>query len=131
MNILVFATVLIVLGMFIDFLIYVNSAPVPLPYEREHFMKSSVKATLRWIGWLIVFWLLTATISAAGSYVGLPFFSEIADSAGIAMISTVIVYDLRKLRYTRFYYFKPVKSLIDLICNKLDCEEPKNHSGCR
>jgi len=122
-NILIFATILVVLGLFIDFLIYLNSAPVPLPYEREHFIKSAIKATVRWIGWSVVFWMLYSTLCAIGTYIGLPNFEYLADYAGITLLTTIVLYDLRKLKHTQFYYFKPVKKFVNYICKVLGCEE--------
>ena len=121
-NILVFANVLIVLGLFIDFLIYLNSSPVPLPYEREHFIRCAIKATIRWIGWVFVFWILSATLCAMGTYIGIPYFEIIANGAGLAMLTSVVLYDIRKLRYTQFYYFEPVKQFINVLCNILGCD---------
>jgi hypothetical protein len=120
-NLLMFTAILIIVGMLIDFLIFINSAPVPLPYDRQHFMKSSVKAAFLWLCWIIVFWILTSTISAVGSYVGLPFLPDVANCACNLILTLVIILDLRKLRYTRFYYFKPIKKFVDLICQILDC----------
>ena len=125
-NILIFATILIILGLFIDFLIYLNSAPAELPYEREHFIKSTIKATTRWIGWALIFWFLYSTFCAIGTYIGLPEFRYISDYAGITLLTSIILYDLRKLKYTQFYYFKPVKGFVTFICTILGCEDEIN-----
>ena len=121
-NILIFAIILAILGLFIDFLIYLNSAPVELPYEREHFICSAIKATVRWIGWSVIFWLLCSTISAIDVYIGFSEAQYITEAAGLVLLSTIVLYDLRKLKYTRFYYFKPVKHLVDTVCRVLECE---------
>jgi len=128
-NILIFATILAILGLFIDFLIYLNSAPVELPYEREHFIRSAIKATVRWIGWSIIFWLLCATICAIDAYIGFSEAQYIIEAAGLILLSTIVLYDLRKLKYTRFYYFKPVKHMVDTVCRMIECEfdEDPNH----
>jgi len=130
-NILIFATILIMIGMFIDFLIYLNSSPVPLPYEREHFVRSAIKATVSWIGWTIVYWLLFSTLCAIGVYVGLPHFQLTAHIAGITLLTSIVLHDLRKLKYTKFYYFKPIKKFVDRIYVLLEDttnqdQQPKN-----
>ena len=122
-NILVFANILIVLGLFIDFLIYLNSSPVALPYEREHFIRCAIKATVRWVGWILVFWILSATLCAMGTYIGIPHFDYIAEYAGLVMLTSVVLYDIRKLKYTQFYYFKPVKKFVNYVCKVLGCNE--------
>ena len=122
-DVLIFATILVVLGLFIDFLIYLNSAPVELPYEREHFIKSAIKATIRWIGWVIIFWLLCSTLCAMGVYIGFPEFKYIIDYASIAILTSIVLYDFRKLKYTRFYYFKPIQNFTNLVCMILGCDE--------
>jgi len=114
-NILTFALVLVTIDLLIDYAIYLNSAPVTVPKRYSSFTKNVTDTTIRWIVFICIFWILGSVICAILEYLGITHANYIIELVDYTLLSVLLLHDLHKLKYTRYYQLPIVKIFVDKI----------------
>jgi len=124
-NIFIFALALVVIDLFIDFSIYLNSAPVDIPKEYKNFTKNTQNTIVRWLIFISIFWFLGSTICAILEYLGMQQIEYIVEFVNYMLLSVILLHDLHKLKYTRYYRLPVIRIFVDKIYKLFCISDPE------